>query len=64
MSFNPYKINQVDIMSRNKPLAKKLRLAKANKQNRRVPLWAMLKTNRKVRTHPKMRHWRRSKIKA
>nr|WP_231624168.1 hypothetical protein [Methanobrevibacter arboriphilus] len=25
-------------MSRNKPLAKKLRLAKANKQNRRVPI--------------------------
>jgi large subunit ribosomal protein L39e len=50
-------------MSRNKPLAKKLRLAKANKQNRRVPLWATMKTNRKVRSHPKMRHWRRSNLK-
>ncbi|MGZ7135389.1 MAG: 50S ribosomal protein L39e, partial [Methanobacterium sp.] len=39
-------------MSRNRPLAKKLRLAKAYNQNRRVPLWVMLKTNRKVRTHP------------
>ncbi|MGZ7108393.1 MAG: 50S ribosomal protein L39e [Methanobacterium sp.] len=50
-------------MSRNRPLAKKLRLAKAGKQNRRVPLWVMLKTNRKVRTHPKMRHWRRNSLK-
>ena len=51
-------------MSRNRPLAKKLRLAKANRQNRRVPLWVMLKTNRKVRTHPKIRrHWRTSKLK-
>jgi large subunit ribosomal protein L39e len=53
-----------DNMSRNKPLGKKLRLAKAYKQNRRVPLWVILKTNRKVRTHPKMRQWRRSKVKA
>jgi len=45
-------------MSRNKPCAKKLRLSKATKQNRRVPLWVMLKTSRKVRTHPKMRQWR------
>ena len=30
-------------MSRNKPLAKKLRMAKANKQNRRIPIWAMLR---------------------
>ena len=29
-------------MSRNKPLAKKLRMAKANKQNRRIPIWAYL----------------------
>jgi large subunit ribosomal protein L39e len=50
-------------MSRNKPLAKKLRLAKAGKQNRRVPLWVMLKTSRKVRFHPKMRQWKRNKVK-
>jgi large subunit ribosomal protein L39e len=50
-------------MSRNKPLAKKLRLTKVFKQNRRVPTWVMIKTSRKVRTHPKMRQWRRSKIK-
>ena len=31
-------------MSRNKPAAKKIRLLKAGKQNRRVPVWVMLKT--------------------
>jgi large subunit ribosomal protein L39e len=50
-------------MSRNKNLPKKLRLAKKNKQNRRVPIFAMMKTARKLRTHPKARQWRRSKIK-
>ena len=39
-------------MSRNKPLAKKLRMAKANKQNRRIPIWAYAKTNRKLRYRP------------
>ena len=41
-------------MSRNKPLAKKLRMAKANKQNRRIPIWAYAKTNRKLRYRPKI----------
>ncbi|HEX3013977.1 MAG TPA: 50S ribosomal protein L39e [Methanobacterium sp.] len=51
-------------MSRNRPLAKKLRLAKANKQSRTVPVWVRIKTNRKVMTHPKARrHWRRSSLK-
>ncbi|MBQ6219139.1 MAG: 50S ribosomal protein L39e [Methanosphaera sp.] len=50
-------------MSRNKHLPKKLRLAKKTKQNRRVPIFAMMKTSRKLRTHPKVRQWRRSKIK-
>ncbi|WP_297503426.1 50S ribosomal protein L39e [Thermococcus sp.] len=50
-------------MARNKPLAKKLRLAKAVKQNRRVPVWVIVKTNRKVMTHPKRRMWRRTKLK-
>jgi large subunit ribosomal protein L39e len=52
-----------DKMSRNRPLAKKLRLAKAGKQNRRVPLWVMMKTNRKVQINPKSRHWRRNSLK-
>ena len=43
-------------MSRNKPLAKKLRMAKANKQNRRIPIWAYAKTNRKLRYRPKQKH--------
>ena len=37
-------------------------LAKAKKSNKRVPLWVMLKTNRKVSTNPKQRHWRRKML--
>jgi len=36
-------------------LAKKLRLAKAMKQNRPVPVWVVAKTMGRVRTHPKRR---------
>ncbi|MDR1820426.1 MAG: 50S ribosomal protein L39e [Methanobrevibacter sp.] len=50
-------------MSRNKPLGKKLRLAKAYKQNRRVPLWAVTKTSRGVKFKHKPRHWRRNSLK-
>lgn len=42
---------------------KKLRLAKATRQNRPVPIWAVAKTKAKVRTHPKRRQWRRSVLK-
>ncbi|DAC38031.1 MAG: 50S ribosomal protein L39e [Euryarchaeota archaeon] len=49
-------------MARNKPFAKKQRLYKVTKQNRRVPVWVMLRTNRKVNTHPKRHMWRRSKL--
>jgi len=41
---------------------KKIRLAKALGQNRRVPVWVIMKTMRKVMTHPKRRHWRRSSL--
>ncbi len=44
-------------------LSRKLRLAKAMKQNRPVPVWVVGKTLGRVRTHPKRRHWRRSKLK-
>ena len=44
-------------------LARKLRLAKAMKQNRPVPVWVVAKTMGRVRTHPKRRYWRRSKLK-
>ncbi|MCD6455386.1 MAG: 50S ribosomal protein L39e [Methanophagales archaeon] len=47
-----------------KTKGRKLRLCKANKQNRRVPAWIMVKTSRRVTTHPKRRHWRRTKLKA
>ncbi|MBN1454951.1 MAG: 50S ribosomal protein L39e [Methanomicrobia archaeon] len=46
-----------------KTLGKKIRLAKANRQNRRIPAWIMVRTNRQVTTHPKRRQWRRTKLK-
>ncbi|MEM3730152.1 MAG: 50S ribosomal protein L39e [Candidatus Bathyarchaeia archaeon] len=51
-------------MARNKPPAKKKRLAKAGKQKRAVPSWVIAKTRGKFRTHPKRRQWRVRKIKA
>lgn len=51
-------------MAAKKHVNYKLRLAKKNKQNRIVPLWAIMKTARKVRTHPKRRSWRWSSTKA
>ena len=50
-------------MARNKPLGRKLRLARALKSNSSVPAWVVLKTNRRVRMTPKRRHWRVSKLK-
>ncbi|MCD6383467.1 MAG: 50S ribosomal protein L39e [Thermoplasmata archaeon] len=50
-------------MSSHKPYAKKKRLLRALKSNRRVPGWVMMKTTRKFTSHPKRRHWRRSKLK-
>ncbi|MBU2560090.1 50S ribosomal protein L39e [archaeon] len=44
-------------------LPKKIRLAKATKQNRPIPIWVVAKTLGRVRTHPKRRFWRRSKLK-
>jgi len=41
---------------------KKKRLAKAANQNRRVPVWVIMRTKRNVRTHPKRRNWRTSKL--
>lgn len=45
-----------------KTKGRKIRLVKATKQNRRVPVWVIMKTNRDVVTHPKRRHWRRSDL--
>ncbi|MCY0859427.1 MAG: 50S ribosomal protein L39e [Sulfolobaceae archaeon] len=50
-------------MSRNKPLGKKLRLAKAIKRNYSVPAWVIIKTNGKFRFNPFRRNWRRNKLK-
>ena len=50
-------------MSRHKPHARKLRLMRAIKSNRRVPAWVMMRTNRTFLRHPKRRQWRRTKLK-
>jgi large subunit ribosomal protein L39e len=42
---------------------RKIRLAKACDQNRRVPQWVMLRTKRGVVAHPKRRNWRKSTLK-
>ncbi|MFQ5979175.1 MAG: 50S ribosomal protein L39e [Candidatus Heimdallarchaeota archaeon] len=49
-------------MARNKPTAKKTRLGKATRQNRTVPTWVIVKTRGRVRTHPKRRQWRTSRL--
>ena len=50
-------------MSRNKELGRKTRLMKAINENRRVPGWVMMKTDRRVTTNPKRRNWRRNSLK-
>lgn len=45
-----------------KSLAKKLRLGKVLKRNRRVPAWIMMRTAKRFQTHPKRHHWRRSAL--
>ncbi|KAA0005201.1 MAG: 50S ribosomal protein L39e [Thermoplasmata archaeon] len=50
-------------MARNKHVARKKRLLKAMKSNRRVPAWIVLRTNRRFMQHPKRRHWRRTNLK-
>ncbi|PIT83966.1 50S ribosomal protein L39e [Candidatus Micrarchaeota archaeon CG10_big_fil_rev_8_21_14_0_10_45_29] len=42
---------------------KKSMLGKAMKQNRRIPLFVIAKTNRRVTTNNKRRAWRNSKMK-
>lgn len=41
-------------------LVLKKRLSKALKRAWPVPAWVIVKTRRRVRTHSKQRHWRRS----
>lgn len=41
----------------------KARLGKAGKQNRRIPLFVIAKTNREVQYNPSRRGWRTQKLK-
>lgn len=50
-------------MARVKDTSKKNRLVRASKRAKSVPTWVIMKTNRKVRTNPKQRDWRRRKLK-
>ncbi|MAK77739.1 MAG: 50S ribosomal protein L39e [Euryarchaeota archaeon] len=49
-------------MSSRKPGPKKRRLLKVGKTNRRVPVWVVMKTNRRMNSHNKRHQWRRSKL--
>jgi large subunit ribosomal protein L39e len=51
-------------MARNKPTAKKRRLAREGKRKKPVPTWVMAKTSGKFRDHPKRRQWHTRKIRA
>jgi len=42
-----------------KSKAQKKRLAKLDRQNRRVPTWVMMKTDMEVSRNAKRRNWRR-----
>ncbi len=50
-------------MARNKPHARKLRLAAAYKSNKPIPIWVTMKTRLRARRGFRLRHWRRSKLK-
>lgn len=50
-------------MAKNKPTARKRRLARALKENRAVPAWVVARTLGRVRTNPKRRNWRRDRLK-
>lgn len=53
----------MSVVARNKHVARKLRLARALKSNQGIPVWVVIKTLRKVPYRPKLRNWRRSKLK-
>jgi large subunit ribosomal protein L39e len=50
-------------MARVKGFAKKTRLMKVTKTNRRVPAWVMMKTSRRFTHHPQRHHWRKGRLK-
>ncbi len=45
-----------------KTLAKKKRLARANRQNKRLPLFVAVRTKRRIQSSIKRRTWRTSKL--
>lgn len=49
-------------MSTIKTSAKKAKLVKASTANRRVPVFVIAKTKRKVRFNPRRRAWRHQKL--
>ncbi len=49
-------------IARVKSFRKKLALAKALKQNRRIPVFVIARTKRRVMRNPKARHWRGRKL--
>jgi large subunit ribosomal protein L39e len=50
-------------LSRNKETARKIRLMKRINQNRRVPGWVIMRTDRKVTQNPNRRNWRKNNLK-
>ena len=49
-------------MASHKSFLKKLALAKALRQNRRLPVFVIARTKRKVSRNPKARNWRGRKL--
>lgn len=45
-----------------KTLAKKMRLVKAERQNKRLPVFITVRTKRKVQSNNKRRNWRTEKL--
>ena len=50
-------------MSRVKSSARKRHLGKELRRNRRIPIFVVAKTNRRISTNPRRRHWRSRKLK-
>ncbi len=59
---NGIKTNLGYYMAARKNTSRKKRLMKRTRQNRPVPTWVVIRTNRKIRTNPKRRLWRRSDV--
>ncbi|WFD00827.1 60S ribosomal protein L39 [Malassezia yamatoensis] len=49
-------------MPSHKSLRTKLKLAKAQRQNRPIPNWFRMKTDNKIQYNKNRRHWRRTKL--